>query len=51
MIDCRGALKNQKFTQSLVDVIKEAGLAQEGCPKAKGNLLYIIASKVTALQR
>lgn len=46
LINNRGALKNLKFTQSLVDVIKEAGLAATGCPKAKGNLLYTIASKV-----
>ncbi|WIA16884.1 hypothetical protein OEZ85_013812 [Tetradesmus obliquus] len=38
------ALKNIKFTQALVDVIKEAGVT-EGCPKAKGNLLYTTASK------
>lgn len=42
----RGALKNIKFTQALVDVIKEAGVAEGGCPKAQGNLLYTIASKV-----
>ncbi|KAF6264766.1 tRNA synthetases class I, catalytic domain-containing protein [Scenedesmus sp. NREL 46B-D3] len=40
----RSALKNTKFTQALVDVIKEAGVT-EGCPKAKGNLLYTTASK------
>lgn len=43
---CRSALKNIKFTQALVDVIKEAGVT-EGCPKAKGNLLYTTASKVS----
>jgi hypothetical protein len=45
---CRSALKNLKFTQALVDVIKEAGVT-EGCPKAKGNLLYTTASKVSEL--
>jgi hypothetical protein len=44
----RSALKNIKFTQALVDVIKEAGVT-EGCPKAKGNLLYTTASKVSEL--
>jgi len=43
---CRGALKNPKFTQSLLDVIEEAGVAGNGCPKAHGNFLYTIASKV-----
>eukprot|EP00775_Hariotina_reticulata_P012928 gene12928-13056_t len=40
-----GALKNPKFTQSLLDVIDEAGVAASGCPKAQGNFLYTIASK------
>ncbi|KAF8065733.1 Glutamine--tRNA ligase [Scenedesmus sp. PABB004] len=38
------ALKNLKFTQALVDVIREAGLSG-GCAKPKGNLLYTTASK------
>jgi hypothetical protein len=46
MLCCRQSLKNIKFTQSLVDVIKEAGLT-DGCPKQKGNLLYTVASKVS----
>jgi hypothetical protein len=44
----RSTLKNIKFTQALVNVIKEAGVT-EGCPKAKGNLLYTTASKVSEL--
>lgn len=42
---CRSAFRNPKFTQGLADVIKEAGVT-EGCPKAKGNLIYLTASKV-----
>jgi hypothetical protein len=45
----RNALKNVKFTQTLVDVIKEAGVTG-GCPKAKGNLLYTVASKVSGVR-
>lgn len=41
----RQSLKTPKFTQSLVDVIKEAGLTG-GCAKQKGNLLYTVATKV-----
>ena len=43
-------MKNIKFTQALVDIIKEAGLTG-GCPKAKGNLLYTIGSKVGSHHR
>ena len=37
---------NPKFRQALVDIVREAGLA-DGCTKQKGNLLYYVASKVT----
>ena len=43
---CRDALKNVKLTQTLVDVICEAG-ATGGCPKAQGNLLVVVATKVS----
>jgi hypothetical protein len=36
---------NPKFRQTLVDLIKEAGVAG-GCPKSQGALLYTIAGKV-----
>jgi hypothetical protein len=42
---CSDTLKNAKFTATLLDVVKEAGLSG-GCPKAKGNLLYTVAIKV-----
>jgi hypothetical protein len=41
----RQSLRNPKFTQTLLDTVKEAGVV-EGCPKAKGNLIYTVASKV-----
>jgi hypothetical protein len=41
----RQSLRNPKFTQALLDTVKEAGVV-EGCPKAKGNLIYTVASKV-----
>lgn len=41
----RNAIKNPKFRQALVDIVKEAGLT-DGCSKTKGNLLYYVASKV-----
>lgn len=41
----RQSLRNPKFTQTLLDTVQEAGVA-EGCPKAKGNLIYTVASKV-----
>jgi len=40
----RQSLRNPKFTQALLDTIKEAGVAG-GCPKAQGNLIYTVASK------
>ncbi|KXZ51794.1 hypothetical protein GPECTOR_11g237 [Gonium pectorale] len=43
----KNALKNPKFTKVLEEVIHEAGAAS-GCPKAKGNLLYTVASKFPA---
>lgn len=43
----KNALKNPKFRQSLVDVIKEAGAA-DGCAKTQGNCLYTVASKFPA---
>ena len=41
----RNSVKNPKFRQALVDVIQAAGAAM-GAPKARGALLYQIASKV-----
>ncbi|GAB4821823.1 hypothetical protein N2152v2_008869 [Parachlorella kessleri] len=41
------AVKNQKFRQVLVDVIKQAGV-EEGCPKPQGALLYTVAGKYPA---
>ena len=38
-------MKNQKFRQVLVDVIKQAGV-EGGCPKPQGALLYTVAGKV-----
>ncbi|KAI8472695.1 MAG: tRNA synthetases class I, catalytic domain-containing protein [Monoraphidium minutum] len=38
------SLRNPKFTQALLDTAREAG-AEGGCPKAKGNLIYTVASK------
>ncbi|KIY99203.1 glutaminyl-tRNA synthetase [Monoraphidium neglectum] len=38
------SLRNPKFTQALLDTAKEAGVV-EGCAKAKGNLIYTVASK------
>lgn len=38
-------MKNAKFRQILVDIVKEAGLS-DGCSKSQGNLLYYVASKV-----
>ena len=46
-ITCRNATKNAKFCKSLVEVIEEADGAATGCPKAKGNLLYYVATKVS----
>ena len=43
--DRSNAVKNPKFRAALVDVIREAG-ADGGCEKAKGALLYTVASKV-----
>lgn len=40
----KNATKNPKFLTSLTEVIREAK-AEDGCPKAKGNLLYAVASK------
>ncbi len=42
---CRGILRNVKLTQTLVDVIKEAGV-QQGCSRVHGILLYAVATKV-----
>ena len=39
------SLRNLKFTQALLDAAREAGAAEGGCPKAKGNLIYTVASK------
>lgn len=44
-VTLRDALKNVKLTQTLVDVITEAG-ATGGCPKPQGNLLVVVATKV-----
>ncbi len=41
----RQSLRNPKFTHTLLETVKEAGV-EDGCPKAKGNLIYAIASKV-----
>ena len=41
----RNSVKNPKFRQALTDVIHAAGAA-EGAPKARGALLYQVASKV-----
>ena len=41
----KNAVKNPKFSKTFTEVITEAG-ADSGCPKAKGNLLYTVASKV-----
>ncbi len=43
----RNSLKNPKFRQALTEVIHAAGAA-EGAPKARGALLYQVASKVRA---
>ncbi|KAG2491132.1 hypothetical protein HYH03_010575 [Edaphochlamys debaryana] len=43
----KNATKNAKFCKTLEEVIHEAG-AVSGCPKAKGNLLYTVASKYPA---
>ncbi|GFR51525.1 hypothetical protein Agub_g13941 [Astrephomene gubernaculifera] len=43
----KNATKNPKFAKTLEEVIHEAGAAS-GCPKAKGNLLYAVASKYPA---
>lgn len=41
------AVKNPKFRQALVDVIKAAGV-EGGCEKTRGALLYTVASKFPA---
>mmetsp|Transcript_9586 Transcript_9586/g.20421 ORF Transcript_9586/g.20421 Transcript_9586/m.20421 type:complete len:801 (+) Transcript_9586:112-2514(+) len=43
----KNALKNPKFCKTLVEIVHEAKAAS-GCPKAKGNLLYTVASKFPA---
>ncbi|GIL78897.1 hypothetical protein Vretimale_110 [Volvox reticuliferus] len=43
----KNATRNAKFSKTLEEVIHEAGAAS-GCPKAKGNLLYTVASKFPA---
>ncbi|KAG2447630.1 hypothetical protein HYH02_007548 [Chlamydomonas schloesseri] len=43
----KNATKNPKFMKTLEEVVHEAGAAS-GCPKAKGNLLYTVASKYPA---
>ena len=43
----RNSVKNPKFRQALTEVIHTAG-AVEGAPKARGALLYQVASKVRA---
>jgi hypothetical protein len=43
-------VKNAKFRQTLVDIVKEAGLS-DGCSKSQGNLLYYVASKVNSRAR
>lgn len=44
-ITCRGAIKNVKFRQALVQTVREAGV-ESGCTKQQGALLYTVASKV-----
>ena len=40
-------MKNRKLRDELVTVIKEAG-AEDGCDKARGDLLYEVAVKASA---
>ncbi|GMH32257.1 hypothetical protein BSKO_00091 [Bryopsis sp. KO-2023] len=40
----KDAIKNTKFSQALKEVISEAGIGEEGCPKAVGSLLKTVAS-------
>lgn len=42
---CRDYLKNRKFRDNLVEIIKEAG-AEQGTSKAIGALLCEVANKV-----
>jgi hypothetical protein len=41
----RNAIKNKKFRDELVTIIKEAG-AEDGCTEGQGVLLYTATSKV-----
>lgn len=44
--DHRNAIKNKKFRDELVSIIREAG-AEDGCSEGQGVLLYTLTSKVS----